>query len=69
MRRSTGVLIALAIAAALGLITALSLVAPARVASAQATYGDIEKTPGLVPAFLDLLPAVGIAGVWAGRPQ
>jgi hypothetical protein len=75
MRRSNGALLALATAAALGPITALSLVAPIQsppvqvardqIVSALATYRDIDATLDLMPAFVELFPDVGIAGAWA----
>jgi AhpD family alkylhydroperoxidase len=33
-------------------------------AEAKATYQDIEKTLGLVPAFMKVFPATEVAGVW-----
>src|SRR5436190_8786070 len=65
MRKSTGVLITLATAAGIGMVTALAHVAAAQDASAQATYRDIEQTLGSVPGFFKQFPEAGIAGAWA----
>ena len=65
MRKSSGILIALATAVSLGAIGFVAPVASAEDMSAQATYGDIEKTLGIVPGFFKLFPEVGIAGAWA----
>jgi AhpD family alkylhydroperoxidase len=61
MRRSTGILVALATAG----VTALASLAHAQDASGQATYQDIEKTLGSVPTFFKAFPASGIAGAWS----
>ncbi len=65
MRKSSGVLIALATAVSLGAICLIAPVASADDMSAQATYSDIEKTLGLVPSFFKVFPKAGIAGAWA----
>jgi AhpD family alkylhydroperoxidase len=65
MRKSSGILIALATAVSLGAIGFVAPAASAEDMSAQATYGDIEKTLGIVPGFFKLFPEVGIAGAWA----
>lgn len=65
MRKSNGLLLTLAAALALGALGAMGPVASADDTSAQATYGDIEKTLGIVPGFFKQFPEVGIAGAWA----
>jgi AhpD family alkylhydroperoxidase len=66
MRKSTGTVLTLATALALG---AAALLAPrmaaAEDASAQATYKDIEQTLGSVPSLFKVFPEAGIAGAWA----
>jgi len=63
MRKSTGVIVALTAAAALG-IAATARVALAEDSIGQETYRDIEQTLGAVPSFFRLFPEVGIAGAW-----
>ena len=65
MRKSTGMLITLASAAGIGLVTMFAQLASAQDSSAQATYRDIEQTLGLVPSFFKQFPEAGIAGAWA----
>ena len=65
MRKSTGIVVTLTTAIALGAITGLARLASAQDASAQATYRDIEQTLGSVPTFFKLFPEAGIAGAWA----
>ena len=64
MRRSTGVFVTLATAAALG-VTALAPMSSAEDAATQAVYSDIEQTLGSVPSFFKAFPELGIAGAWA----
>src|SRR5215471_21744327 len=63
MRKTTGLMVTLAVAAlsVAGLVQAAS----AEDAAAQATYRDIEQTLGSVPTFFKLFPEIGIAGAWA----
>jgi|SRR6516162_11073097 AhpD family alkylhydroperoxidase len=65
MRKTTAVLISLALSAAVSAITTPAEIAGAQDASAQATYRDIEQTLGLVPGFFKQFPQSGIAGAWA----
>jgi AhpD family alkylhydroperoxidase len=65
MRKTTVVLMSLAVSAALGAIATSAQMAGAQDASAQATYRDIEQTLGLVPGFFKQFPEVGVAGAWA----
>jgi AhpD family alkylhydroperoxidase len=65
MRKSTGVLVTLATALGIGLVTGLTQMAAAQEQSAQATYRDIEATLGTVPSFFKLFPDSAIAGAWA----
>ena len=65
MRKSTGIVVTLTTAIALGAIAGLARLASAQDAGAQATYRDIEQTLGSVPTFFKLFPEVGIAGAWA----
>jgi AhpD family alkylhydroperoxidase len=64
MRTSTTILVSVATAALLGLITT-SQPAVAQSAEAQATYQDIEKTLGFVPGFFRQMPDSAIPGAWA----
>jgi AhpD family alkylhydroperoxidase len=48
----------------LAALFALSPTARANPSDAQATYQDIQKTLGLVPAFLKAFPETGIAAAW-----
>lgn len=63
MRTSTGLLVTLATALSLGMLTALASLA--RADEAADTYRDIEQTLGMVPSFFKQFPAAGIAGAWA----
>jgi AhpD family alkylhydroperoxidase len=65
MRKTTGLLISLALSAAACAITTPAQIAGAQDASAQAAYRDIEQTLGLVPGFFKQFPQSGIAGAWA----
>jgi AhpD family alkylhydroperoxidase len=65
MRKSTGIVVTLTTAIALGAIAGLARLASAQDAGAQATYRDIEQTLGSVPTFFKLFPEIGIAGAWA----
>ena len=65
MRKSTGIVVTLTTAIALGAIAGLARLASAQDAGAQATYRDIEQTLGSVPTFFKLFPEAGIAGAWA----
>jgi hypothetical protein len=65
MRKTTAVLISLAVSAAVGGIATHAQMAGAQDASAQAAYRDIEQTLGLVPGFFKQFPESGIAGAWA----
>jgi len=65
MRKTTGVLITLATALAIGAVGGLTQTAKADDVSAQATYRDIEQTLGSVPGFFKQFPESGIAGAWA----
>ena len=65
MRKSTGIVVTLTTAIALGAIAGLARLASAQDAGAQATYRDIEQTLGSVPTFFELFPEIGIAGAWA----
>ena len=64
MRKTTGMMVTLTAAAALG-VAVLVQMASAEDSAAQATYRDIEQTLGFVPSFFKLFPEVGIAGAWA----
>src|ERR1700724_4818369 len=65
MRKTTALLVSLAVSAAVCAITTPAQIAAAQDASAQAAYRDIEQTLGLVPGFFKQFPEVGIAGAWA----
>jgi AhpD family alkylhydroperoxidase len=65
MRKTTGIIITLAIAITIGVVTGLAQMAKAEDASAQATYRDIEQTLGSVPSFFKAFPESAIAGAWA----
>jgi AhpD family alkylhydroperoxidase len=65
MRKTTGVLLTLTTAVALGAVTGLARLASGQDATAQAAYRDIEQTLGMVPSFFKLFPESGIAGAWA----
>jgi AhpD family alkylhydroperoxidase len=65
MRTSTGLLVTLATAAAIGAVSGPAQLARAQDASAQATYRDIEQTLGSVPGFFKQFPEAGIAGAWS----
>jgi AhpD family alkylhydroperoxidase len=64
MRKTTGMMVTLTAAAALG-VAVLVQMASAEDLAAQATYRDIEQTLGSVPTFFKMYPEVGIAGAWA----
>jgi AhpD family alkylhydroperoxidase len=64
MRKTTGMMVTLTAAAALG-VAVLVQMASAEDSAAQATYRDIEQTLGSVPTFFKMFPEVGIAGAWA----
>ncbi|MFI5012459.1 MAG: carboxymuconolactone decarboxylase family protein [Hyphomicrobiales bacterium] len=63
MRKSTGMIVTLAAAAAL-CATSMAQPASAEDYGAQATYSEIEQTLGSVPTFFKLFPEVGVAGAW-----
>src|ERR1700732_1851270 len=65
MRKTTALLVSLAVSAAVCAITTPAQIAAAQDASAQAAYRDIEQTLGLVPGFFKQFPESGIAGAWA----
>jgi len=65
MRKTTGMLLTMATALAIGVVAGLAPTAWADDASAQATYRDIERTLGSVPGFFKQFPESGIAGAWA----
>ncbi len=65
MYKSTGIIASLITVAALAGSVALTPVAAADDATAQATYRDIEQTLGSVPSFFKLFPEAGIAGAWS----
>ncbi len=65
MRKSTGIIVTLASAIALGSVTGVAKLASAQDANAQAAYRDIEQTLGTVPTFFKLFPEVAIAGAWS----
>ena len=65
MRTSTGLIVTLATAVAIGAVTGLARLASAEDAPAQATYRDIEQTLGSVPGFFKQFPETGIAGAWS----
>jgi len=65
MRRSTGILVTLGTALALGAVTGLTKLAVAQDTGAQATYRDIEQTLGSVPTMFKVFPEAGIAAAWA----
>ncbi len=64
MRKSTGLIVTLAVTSAIGALTGVAQLANAQDNSAQATYRDIEQTLGIVPGFLKQFPESGIAGAW-----
>jgi AhpD family alkylhydroperoxidase len=66
--RSRSLGVAAAFAAFLGgavLISTLPAAAEDAATSAAATYAEIERTLGSVPAFVKQFPKAGIAGAWA----
>jgi AhpD family alkylhydroperoxidase len=63
MRKTTGMMVTLTAAAALGVAVVVQK-ASAEDSAAQATYRDIEQTLGSVPTFFKMFPEVGIAGAW-----
>jgi AhpD family alkylhydroperoxidase len=63
MRKTTGMMVTLTAAAALGVAVVVQM-ASAEDSAAQATYRDIEQTLGSVPTFFKMFPEVGIAGAW-----
>jgi len=65
MRKTTGMLLTLTTALAIGVAAGLVPMAKADDSSAQATYRDIERTLGSVPGFFKQFPESGIAGAWA----
>jgi len=65
MRKTTGIILTLGTAIAIGAVTGLARIANAEDASAQAAYRDIEQTLGSVPSFFKAFPESGIAGAWA----
>jgi len=65
MRKTTALLVSLAVSAAVCAITTPAQIAGAQDVSAQAAYRDIEQTLGLVPGFFKQFPESGIAGAWA----
>jgi len=65
MRKTTGMLLTMATALAIGVVGGFAQTAKADDASAQATYRDIERTLGSVPGFFKQFPESGIAGAWA----
>src|ERR1700730_6949950 len=65
MRKTTALLVSLAVSPTVLAITTPAQIAAAQDASAQAVYRDIEQTLGLVPGFFKQFPEVGIAGAWA----
>lgn len=64
MRKSTGLLVTLASALALG-AAAVTTIATAQDMGSQAAYRDIEQTLGMVPTFFKLFPEVAVPGAWA----
>ncbi len=65
MRKSTGILLTLATAAAIGVLSGAAQLVRAEDSSAQATYRDIEQTLGTVPGFFKQVPEGSIAGAWS----
>jgi AhpD family alkylhydroperoxidase len=65
MRKTTGIILTLGAAIAIGAVTGLARIANAGDAPAQAAYRDIEQTLGSVPSFFKAFPESGIAGAWA----
>jgi hypothetical protein len=51
-------------AAAAGALLLLTMAVSTAETEADATYKDIQKTLGFVPAFLKAFPVHGIAGAW-----
>jgi AhpD family alkylhydroperoxidase len=64
MRTSTGIIVTLTTAVAIGAVSGLGRLASAQDATPQATYRDIEQTLGSVPGFFKQFPESGIAGAW-----
>jgi AhpD family alkylhydroperoxidase len=65
MRTSTGIILTLTTAVAIGAATGFARLASAQDATTQATYRDIEQTLGSVPGFFKQFPESGIAGAWS----
>jgi AhpD family alkylhydroperoxidase len=58
-------MVTLATALGISLVTGFAQSASAQDQTTQATYRDIEATLGMVPSFFKLFPESGIAGAWA----
>jgi AhpD family alkylhydroperoxidase len=65
MRKSTGLLVTVATAVAIGIVSGPAQFAGAQDSTAAATYRDIEQTLGSVPGFFKQFPEAGIAGAWS----
>jgi AhpD family alkylhydroperoxidase len=65
MQRLLRIAVLSATAAVIGLSLPASGLAQDRMASAETTYQDIEKTLGVVPGFFKAFPQAGITGAWA----
>jgi len=63
MCKTTGLMVTLTAAAALGFATLGQMASP-QDSTAEATYRDVEQTLGSVPTFFKMLPQVGVGGAW-----